>query len=296
MARLYRPNLRPTIRASVAILCAALGAVLLLAMTWHQLGSLGDMIFVGTIARGLIIGILLTWVVASTGFAHARAAAWIAGIATLLAIVGAHYQGHRTERAVRMQEAETLLLQREGFGNDRKKLQAEFEEMASALTFANYLRDYFGMTSNDQTEAVDGTASKAGPGPGIGLYLVELLAALLVAAYYPAGRASEPACRLCDRWYQERELPPAAHGVSPEFIAALLANNATQAIALLEPPDTAEYVGLSLASCPTHCETAAPVLRIRDYSFPRGSRELSSHHRADLELDEPEHHQLMEHT
>ncbi len=294
MARLYRPTLRPTARASAAMLCAALGAALLLAMFWHRIGSWGDMLFVGTIARGLVVGILLTWVVARTGFAHARAAAWIAGAATFLAIVGAHYQGHHTERAVRMQEAETLLLQREGFGNDREELQAEYDETIGALTFANYLRDYFGITNNDQTEAADGTASKAGPKLGIGLYLVELLAALLVAAYYPAGRASEPACQLCGRWYHERDLPPAAHGVSSEFIAAVQ-DNATQAMALLEPPDTEEYVGLSLASCP-RCKTASPILRVSDYSFARGSRELSSHHRADLELQDSEYSQLMERT
>jgi hypothetical protein len=284
MARPYRPTLRPTLRAAAAMVCAAAGSALLLAVVWPLLGDFGEILIVGTIARAMLIGLFLSWVADRTVFAHSRAAAALAVLATLCAILGGHYQEHRADRALRITKAETQRFNSLSSSRPEAEVNQEYAETLSNITLANYLRGYFGLGSK---EALDGASSKMGPRFGVGLYLVEILLALLAATYFPQGRASEPACGQCHRWYRFAEAKRAAHGVSKAFIGAMKANTTAKAMALLEPPDTTEYIALSLARCPSRC--ASPVLlRISDFSRASSGAELSSRHQADLILSKDE--------
>ncbi|MCP4447711.1 MAG: hypothetical protein GY811_20595 [Myxococcales bacterium] len=284
MARPYRPTRRPTIRATAALLCAGVGVALLLSVGWPLLGGLGDILIIGTVARALLIGLLLSAVLARTAFAHSWAAATIAIFATAMAILGAHHQRHLENRSEGLVQAEDQRLRSLGFGRDALEIDQEYRENVERLSFGNYVREYFGFASASNGESGDGAASKVGPGLGVGLYIVELLIALLASTYFPVGRASEPACSDCGRWLIENEPRRVAHGVSSEFIGAIRGGASEDAFALLKAPDTREYVELCVASCPARCNGAASVLRIRDFTIPRGSGELVMRHRADLVL------------
>ncbi len=281
MARPYRPTLRPTPRAAVAMLCAAAGASLVLSVVWPRLGSVGDILFIGTLAPALLIGLLLSWVSGRTVFAHSLAAASLAILATLGAIGGAHYQKYRTDLARNIETAEDQRLRSLSFGRAEAEVNQEFTEALSAMTFANYLRTYFGL--GDGHTPIDGASSKVGPQLGVGLYLAELLFAVLAAAYWPRARAREPACVQCHQWYQFADTRNAAHGVSKDLVRAMLANQLDDALALLVPPDTKEFVALTLAYCPSGCQSPA-LLRISDVSLSGRGLDLTSRHQADLVL------------
>tara|TARA_R110002096_G_scaffold299503_2_gene493941 strand:- start:3960 stop:4838 length:879 start_codon:yes stop_codon:yes gene_type:complete len=290
MARPYRPTQRPTRRAAAAMLCGAAGSALVLSVLWPQLGDLGNILVVGTVARALLLGLFLSWVAARTVFANSRAAAGLAIAATLCAIVGGHYQEYRADRVSRIEKAEDQRLRSLSFARIEAEANQEYSDTVSTLTFANYLRGYFGFGG---VQARDDASSKGGPRFGVGLYLVEILLALLAATYFPQGRASEPACAQCHRWYRFAEAKRAAHGVSKGFIKAMKANATAVAMALLQPPDTEEYVALSLARCPGACSAPA-LLRVADFSRAGSGAELTSRHRADLVLSQRETTALQE--
>ena len=125
MARPYRSQVRPSVRAHAAVLCAALGSALLLALTWRWLGPYGEILFAGTVLRGLAIGGLLTWVYRKTNYARPKTAAGIALIATLAAIIGSDYVAHRELRAEALEDAADLLLFSTSAGTDSDDVEAE---------------------------------------------------------------------------------------------------------------------------------------------------------------------------
>jgi len=285
MARPYRPNLRPTRRAAAAMLCAAAGAALVLSVLWPLLGDFGDMLVLGTIGPALLIGLLLSWVAERTVFAHSQAAAALAILATLCAIGGTHYQKHKKDRAERIEAAEDQRLRSLSFARAEAEVNEEYAEALSNMTFENYLRTYFGLDKG--SEALDSASSKVGPTFGVGLYLLELLLAMFAATYFPQGRASEPACKKCHRWYRFAAAKRAAHGVSKAFTEAMRANAIDNAVALLEPPDTTEYVSLRRASCPSDCGSPA-LIRVSDFYRAGPGAELTSRHRSDLVISSHE--------
>lgn len=287
MARPYRSPVRPSVTAILAMACGSIGAVLLLSLSWRLLGSFGDMAFAGTAARGLLIGALIAWICRRTGFSWPRAAGSIAALATLLALVGSHYDAHRRDRAERVRDADQLLLIRTGAGSEPDEIRAEHQQTLRSLSFANHLRRHFGF----EGQAEDGASALWGPRAGLGLYVIEVLLALLLAAYYPAGTASEPVCARCGRWSEERLLGLAAYGVGPAFLTSIQSDPAA-AIELLSEPDTKEHIELALATCPQGHDAAGGVLRVRERFYDRGSRHLIVRHRADVVLDESDQQAL----
>lgn len=271
MARPYRPNQPTSWRALVAMICAGLGTALLLSVAWPSLGSLGRMLLVGSLAPALIIGLFLSWVAERMVFANSRAASAIAIIATATAIVGGHYQEYRGSRAEDLARAEEQRDDSLAAGQPYRDVARDYEANVANIAFANYLRAYF----------LDPT-SDVGPALGVGVYVVEVLCALLASAYFPQGRASEPACSACHRWYRLAKPKRAAHGVSKTFVAALNSEQ-SDAMAILHAPDTVEYTSLSLGSCPASCGSPR-VLRVVDETRTRSSDGLVSRHRADLLL------------
>lgn len=284
MACLYRSQVMPSRRAVLAMSCAALGMVLLLSLCWRWLGPYGNMLFVGTVARGLLIGGLLSWLCRRAHFSWPRAAGFIAAAATLLAIVGSDYEAHRRDRAAQLADAEELLLISTGAGTNPVELQAEFESTGRGLSFANYLRRYYGF----EGQAKDGAAALWGPWAGMALYALEIATALFLASLYPMGQASEPICRQCAQWQSERVLGTAAYGVTAAFRAHLLASNTEEAAQALRPPDTKEHLELSLATCSHGHADGGGVLRLREHFYDKRNRNLLVRDRVDLLLDEDE--------
>jgi hypothetical protein len=267
------------------MLCAAFGAALVLSVLWPLLGDFGKMLVLGTMGPALLIGLLLSWVAERTVFAHSRAAAALAILATLCAIGGTHYQTYQTDRQERIEAAEDQRLRSISFARAEAEANEEYAEALSHMTFENYLRTYFGLDSG--SEALDSASSKVGPAFGVGLYILELLLAMFAATYFPQGRASEPACEQCHRWYRFAATKQAAHGISKAFTEAMRANAIDKAVAMLEPPDTTEYVALRLATCPSECGSPA-LLRVSDFYRAGPGTELTSRHRADLVLSSHE--------
>jgi hypothetical protein len=285
MARPYRSRVRPSITATAAALCAALGAALLLAVGWQYLGGYGEIVFAGTMVRGLILGGLLTWVFRKTNFSRPVAAGAIAALATLLAIAGARYQAHSQARAEALVDAAELLLISTGAGTAPEETQAEYEETRDSLTFVHYLRGYYGFDG----QAEDGAAALWGPWAGLALYGLEIAAALALATLYPMGQAAEPVCAQCSRWREEGMLGKAAHGSTDTFTEKLLASDLEAALACLAPPDTNERLELSLATCTAgHDEGKGGVLRVREQAYGSHGRNLLLRDRADLAIDQDE--------
>ncbi len=285
MARPYLSTVRPSLTSIAAVLSAAIGSAMLLAVLWHWLGGYGEIVFAGTIVRGLMIGGLLTWVYRRSNFSRPRAAGFIAALATLLAIVGSRYEAHTALRSEVMADAAELLLISTGAGTDPKETRAEYEKTRSSQTFVRYLRGYYGFDG----QAKDGTAALWGPWAGVALFALELTLALAVATLYPVGQASEPVCMQCSRWRSERLLGSAAHGKTDAFVARLLASDAVGAVACLTPPDTKERLELSLATCPSHHDDGkGGVLRVREQVYGSHGRNLILRDRADLALSQEE--------
>ncbi len=271
--------------AVAAMLCAAFGSAILLAMVWRWLGGYGNILFAGTIVRGLLIGALLAWVCKRARFSKPVAAATIAALATLLAIVGAHYETHTRVRAEALADAEEVRLISSGAGSDPAEVEAEYERARDSLSFVNYLRGYYGF----EGQAKDGTAALWGPWAGLALYAMEIAAAMGLATLYPLGQAGEPICRECARWREEQVLGCAAHGCTPVFLSHLLASETKAALDCLAPPDTAETLVLSLARCSRgHDEGRGGVLRVRDLVYDSSGRNLLTRDRGDLQVDQHE--------
>lgn len=262
------------------MLCAGLGSALVLSVVWPMLGSLGKMLIVGSLAPALIIGLFLSWVAERTVFANSRAASAIAIVATAVAILGGHYQEYRESRPKELLRAAEQRDNSAAVGRPYGDVARDYATNVADITFVNYLRAYFLDSGGDDA------SSKVGPALGTSIYVVEVLLALLASTYFPQGRASEPACSACGRWYQVAEPKRAAHGVSEAFVAALN-SGLGDAMEILQPPDTVEYVSLRLASCPSSCKSPM-VLRVADEARARSSEELVSRHRADLVLTRDE--------
>lgn len=285
MARSYRSHVRPSPVALVALLCAATGSALLLALLWRLLGSYGQLLFAGTIVRGLLIGGLLAWVIRRTNFSNAFAAGTLAVLATLCAIVGANYEAHTRVRAEALADAAELLQISSGAGTDPTEVEQQYRHTEESLTFINYLRGYFGFDG----QADDGAAALWGPWAGLALYGLEIAAALALATVYPIGQASEPVCARCGRWQIEVVLGTSAFGNTEKFIATLLTPDLDAALLCLTPPDTKEHMQLSLASCPLgHDAGKGAVLRVRDRVYASRDHNLLLRDRADLQLEQAE--------
>ena len=285
MARLYRSRVRPGRSAVLAMSCAALGSALLLAIGWQWLGAYGNLLFVGTVARGLLIGVLLGWVCRRAHFSWPRMAGLIAATATLLAIVGSHYQAHWRDRASQLADASELLLLSTDAGGDPVALQAEYEVTIHSLSFANYFRRYFGF----EGQAKDGAAALWNPWAGLSLYALEIAAALFLSTLYPAGQASEPVCTRCARWQEEQILGTAAYGATAALTKHLLAGNSKEAALALRQPDTNEHLELSLATCHHgHDKDGGGVLRVREHFYDKRSRNILVRDRIDLLVNQSE--------
>jgi hypothetical protein len=265
--------------------CAAAGSALVLALVWRWLGSYGQLLFAGTIVRGLLIGGLLTWVIRRTNFSSAFAAGTLAALATLFAIVGANYEAHTRVRAEVLADAAELLQISTGAGTDPSEVEQHYRDTEEALTFSNYLRGYFGF----EGQAEDGAAALWGPWAGIGLYGLEIAAALALATVYPVGQASEPVCARCGRWQNEVVAGTSAFGNTEKFIGRLLAPDLDAALQCLTPPDTKEHMELSLATCALgHDAGKGAVLRVRDQVYGSRDHNLLLRDRADLQLEQAE--------
>lgn len=272
------------------MLSGALGIALLLGIGWRHLGIVGNIAIVSVFVRASIIGQLLAWIAQRTYFSWTKSAALIAALSCLLAIFASHYFAFRAERD------ETLSTQREflGFSSDPTVHEEDFREERAGLTFFAYEKSCFGFDG----QAKDSASAILGPRMGFGFFLIELLFGLLVAAYYPAGIASEPVCSKCGQWLPERRLIEAAHGNTSAFTAALLRNEAESALKLLSPPDTEEKLILSIAQCPRH--DAQPgnsqentVLRLREEILSQRGRLSILRHRSDLLLSDIESQLLL---
>jgi hypothetical protein len=236
-------------------------------------------------ARGLIIGGLLTWVYRRTNFSRPFAAGLIAALATLMAIVGSRYEAHTVDRADAMADAAELHLLSTGAGTDPEETQADYDRTRDSLTFVHYLRGYYGFDG----QAQDGTAALWGPWAGVGLFALEVAIALAVATLYPVGQASEPVCSKCSRWSSERLLGSAAHGQTESFLKHLLESDTDAALSCLARPDTKERLELSLATCALgHDEGEGGVLRVREQVYGSHGRNLILRDRADLAIDQQE--------
>jgi hypothetical protein len=259
-------------------------------MSWRWLGGYGEIVFAGTIVRGLIIGGVLTWVVRKTNFSKPRAVTWIAALATLLAIAGSRYEAHSMQRAGALEDAAELLMISTGAGTAPEETQAQYDKTRRSLTFVRYLRGYYGF----EGQAKDGTAALWGPWAGVVLFALEVGLALVVATLYPAGQAREPVCSQCSNWREERLLGTAAHGQTEAFLKHLLASDTQRAIACLAPPDTKERLELSLATCPSrHDEGKGGTLRVREHVYGSHGRNLIVRDRADLAITHTEAEELI---
>ncbi len=281
MARRYRSSRRQSYRALGLLLAAALGSTLVLAYLWSFLGDLGEMAFLGPVARALVIGWVLAFTCRRYYLSNARIAATIAGLSTLVCIAGSYAIEFRHERSQQIQAAQELAEQRRAFGVAESEVQAHYEESVAGLTLGNHARLAFGLRGPGRDRA----SNLLGPAFGISLLTLELIVAVLVSMYLPAGQASEPVCASCGLWLREEHLASSRFGKSDELIAALLAGDGADALDALEPPDTKESLELKLASCPLGHPQAGGVLRLYEHYYARSSRDLRTRHRADLILD-----------
>ncbi|MBL4633152.1 MAG: hypothetical protein JKY56_04725 [Kofleriaceae bacterium] len=277
MATPYRTILRPSLRASIAMLSGAAGVAILLALLWPHVGVLGNIAIVSVFIRALVVGKVLAWISYRTHFSWPKTAALLAGLSVVLAIFGAHYFQYREKRADAIRVTDEFL----AISADADIHTSDIDEELAGMTFMNYESERFGFTG----QAEDGTAAILGSKIGLGFFLIELLFAILVSMYYPAGVASEPSCRQCGRWLPERHIAHAAYGRTPEFTANLLRGEAEAAFAILAQPDTEEMLLLSLAECLDH--RTGPdntILRLRETTLDRRSRDKVLRHRAVLIL------------
>jgi hypothetical protein len=261
------------------MLGAGLVAASLLSLLWPTLGDAGKLAFLGTSVRGFAIGALLAWICQRTRFARPGLAAAIAATATALSIVGAHYVEHHQDRAETIAVATELMHQRLSFGTSPGEVRIHFDETVGSLNFPDYLRSTFGLRG----AGTDGASNVLGPAFGIGLASLELALALLLSMYLPAGRASEPVCAECGAWLPEEQLARARFGHTSRFLELLLGGDCEQALEELLPPDTEEYLLLSLAQCEHH-PTRQCVLRLREQFFSRRGHHELMRHRIDLLL------------
>ena len=268
----------------LALVAGALGAATALAFAWRFLGALGELAFLGMLARAFVIGTLLAWICKRTGFSRSTAAAVIAGLAVVLSIAGSQYFSYIQAAADKQRAAEELRVQRIGVGSDPAEIQAQYQETLASITFSNHLRRYFGLHGPGR----DGASNFMGPAFGIGLFSLELVLAILVAMYLPAGQASEPACASCGAWLYERGLASTRYGRGKRIVDLLLAGKCEQAAAEFAAPDTKEHLNMSLASCPHQHDADAGVLRLREHFISRQGRQMRTRHLADLQLSPEE--------
>lgn len=264
------------------------GAALALAVGYQFLGDLGNLAFVGMAARGLVIGAVLAWICQRTGFSRPRAAAAIAGVATVLSILTSHALAFQHERNEHESRAEDLRQLRASVGNNAADLDTDYQHAMAALSWDRYWQRYFGL----QGPGVDGAANFLGPAFGIGLFSLELIVAILVAMYLPGGRASEPICQQCGAWLEEESLFNTTFGITQTLLRELQDTRDGRAFHKLTANDTPEFLELSLAQCPHTHEADAGVLRFREHFFARQGRRALRRHRADLELSPEERSEL----
>ncbi len=259
------------------MLSGAAGVAILLALLWPHIGIFGNIAIISVFIRALVIGKVLAWISDRTHFSWPKTASLIASLSVVLAIFGAHYFQYREMRADAIRETDEFL----AVSADADVHASDIDEELAGLTFLHYEAERFGVSG----QAEDGTAAIFGSKLGIGFFLIELLFAILVSMYYPAGVASEPSCRQCGRWLSENHITHAAHGRTREFITDLLRGDAAAAFAMLTPPDTDETLLLSLAECRNHTLTPDnTILRVRETTLDRRSRDKTLRHRADLIL------------
>lgn len=280
MARRYRSRRRPSTTSLLALGAGAIGAALALAFAWGFLGAIGELAFLGMLARALAIGALLAWICKRTGFSRPRAAAAIAGAAVVLSIAGSQYFSYVDQRTETQQAAQELRSQRLGFGSDPAEIQAHYQATLASLTFSNHLRRYFGL----QGPGRDGASNFMGPAFGIGLFSLELVIAMLVAMYLPTGQASEPVCDTCGEWLREDVPMHCQYGHGKRLVDLLLAGECERAAEELVPPDTREHLQVTLASCPQQHAGDAGVLRLREHFIARRGRHMRTRHLADVQL------------
>ncbi len=280
---MYRPTIAPRATAFAAVVAGALGAALLLAFFWGQLGNVGRIAFLETVVPAFVIAKLVAWLCKRLRFAWPKTAAAISILATALAITGALYDAHRTERNKAIAEQREFL----SVSADSAAMNSFFEEEIADLNFYQFLRDYFGMDG----QAEDGSATLFGTRMGLTVFAFELLAAFFVAGYEPSGVASEPTCSRCGDWLAQGREHAAIYGIANDFTKALRGGRLDDAIEKLGLPDTKEKTGLALALCPRHPSVPA-VLRISEYYLDSTSRALGSRHCADLSLSDLEQQRL----
>jgi hypothetical protein len=83
-------------------------------------------------------------------------------------------------------------------------------------------------------------------------------------------------------------LGKAAFGVTAAFTSNLLAGNTREATQDLRPPDTTEYLELSLATCSHGHDDGGGVLRVREHFYDKRNRNLLVRDRIDLLLEKDE--------
>jgi hypothetical protein len=282
VARSYRYRGPTSARSVLAVVCTAAGCALLLAIGWPYLGKLGRLALVGAAARGAIVGGALAVVVERSQLPRPRLAGALAAVATLAAILGTMASDYHRDRLRRIREIDEGIEFRASLGTDVDELAEVREQKLSELDLRAYLAHSFGFSG----PASDGASKLFGPRAGVLLFGFESVIAMLLAAYYAAGRASEPACPRCGRWLHEGKSRRARYGVTERITSALVRGATDDAARLLEPPDTSEYLELSLARCPAGHEGV--VLRLREHFLDRKSRGRLHRHRHDIELSSAE--------
>lgn len=292
-ARPYRPTAPLGARSVLGLVAIAMGLALVLGLAGHGFSRLLFYVdLLVPVAIGTAMGALLSRAVIVLRVARPVLVATIAAAATASALammVAADYRHARANQEATVQRGAQV---RQSIGIDDREIAQWRDDQLSHWTLTNYVRARVGL---DDRGYFTGTPPVLGKAGAVALSIIELVFACVMAVMWAGRTASTPACPVCGAWREEHSLGEAAHGVSGKFVDAMLANRDAEAAAeLLEPPDTREFVALSLFACPEGHDQGGGVLAIGDVAWTR-RRRLAIHRIAELDVSAAEVEVLSRH-
>jgi hypothetical protein len=259
-ARPYRPSGKTEPGALAPLVVGALAAAIVAGLIESFVAQWFSLLIIFPLAIGLAAGGFSAWQIARAKIRAPLLAGLVAGIGGLTGQVAFHageylvFKFHATAEIHASQE-----------GDAGELLDAYLEQQTGSRGFVGYLKFEAeqGTSIRRAGSSHDNGVKVSGLGSYI-LWLVEVLIAAITAAAMAVGRAREPFCERCKKWYGPASAVSSGAG-DKAAVAAVV-----RAVEVHDMPGAIRAQGeatgkatsvLSLAQCPS-CEESDPVLTV----------------------------------
>lgn len=277
-ARPYRPSGLGDPGATAALLvgCVAVGALAgaaeSVAGRWLHLFLLFPLLL------GLAVGLFAQWSVGRHRFRAPAAAALLAGAGGLTGELSVHLTDYAFFRAAQAKVVREEIPPRDGPGGTPARRPIDVDEYLADRTGSRGFAGYLKLRAAEGTALRRGTVThRIAGGWSFLLWGLEALLAAGAAGALAFGRARQPFCERCKRWY-EPEVRIAVGSGEREALRATLAaldrrDMAALAVALGAPgPEAASVLELARCSrCLMHEPVVSVLLFVRLQKVPRSA-------------------------